>query len=100
MQKVLAVAATMAVGMALISCSETPAVYSPTTSRMVYEPPAQIERAPLPPPLAYASATNKTPLPGHYLAIPPMMMGQNQRRPPASGAHHRVGLLLRDRTAS
>jgi hypothetical protein len=30
---------------------------------MVYEPPAQIERAPLPPPLAYASATNKTPAP-------------------------------------
>ena len=31
-------------------------------------------------------------LPWHYLAIPPMTMGQNQRqRQPASGAHHRVG---------
>jgi hypothetical protein len=53
----------MAVGMALISCSEPPAVSSPTTSRMVYEPPARIERAPLPPPVGYASATSNTPTP-------------------------------------
>ena len=63
MRNVLAVAATTAVGMALISCSEPPAVSSFTTSRMVYESPARIERAPLPPPVGYASPTSKTPTP-------------------------------------
>jgi hypothetical protein len=46
---------TTAVGMALISCSQPPPVYSPTTSRSVYEPSARIARAPLPPPAGYAS---------------------------------------------
>ena len=63
MRKVVAVTATMAVGMGLISCSEPPAVSSHTISRMFYEPPARIERSPLPPPPGYASATTKTPTP-------------------------------------
>jgi hypothetical protein len=70
-RKVLAVTAITAVGMALISCSEPPTAYAPTTSRMVYEPPAQIERAPLPPPLGYASTTSKTPAPLALSAKPP-----------------------------
>jgi hypothetical protein len=63
MRNVVAVAATMAVGMGLISCSEPPAVSSAATSRMFYEPPTRIERSPLPPPPGYASATTKTPTP-------------------------------------
>jgi hypothetical protein len=50
MRKVLVVTAITAVGMALLSCSEPPAVSSPTTNRLVYEPSARIARTPLPPP--------------------------------------------------
>jgi hypothetical protein len=62
-RKVLVVTATTAVGMALISCSEPPAVYSPTTSRMVYEPLARVDRAPLPPPVGHESAAGNGPTP-------------------------------------
>jgi hypothetical protein len=62
-RKVLVVPATTAVGMALISCSEPPAVYSPPTSRMLYEPSARIEWTPLPPPVGYESAAGNAPTP-------------------------------------
>jgi hypothetical protein len=60
-RKVLVVTATTAVGMALMSCSEPAAVYSPASSRVVYEPSARIERAPLPLPGGYASAAGNGP---------------------------------------
>jgi hypothetical protein len=70
-RKVLVVTATTAVGMALISCSEPPAVYSPTTSRMAYEPSARIARAPLPPPVGYASGTGNAREGSEPKATPP-----------------------------
>ena len=63
MRKMLVVAATTAVGMGLISCSEPAAVYSPASSRMVYEPLARIERAPLSPPVGYTSEAGNAPTP-------------------------------------
>ena len=63
MRKVLIVTATTAVGMGLISCSEPAAVYSPASSRMVYEPLTQIARAPLPPPVGYTSEAGNAPKP-------------------------------------
>jgi hypothetical protein len=60
---VLIVTATTAVAMGLISCSEPAAVYSPASSRMVYEPSARIARAPLPPPVGYASEAGNAPKP-------------------------------------
>ena len=63
MRKVLVVTATTAVGMGLISCSDPAAVYSPASSRMVYEPLARIERAPLPPPVGYTSEASNAPTP-------------------------------------
>jgi hypothetical protein len=63
-RKVLIVTATTAVAMGLISCSEPAAVYSPAaSSRMVYEPSARIARAPLPPPVGYASEAGNAPKP-------------------------------------
>ena len=55
--KILAVAATAVVGIALLSCSarETAAVHSPTSSPMAYEPLAAVTRAPLAPPAGYSS---------------------------------------------
>ena len=63
MGKVFVVGAATAVGMALISCSERAALYSPANSRMLYEPSAPIERAPLAPPAGYASAASNAPTP-------------------------------------
>jgi hypothetical protein len=62
-RKVLIVTATTAVGIGLISCSEPAAVYSPASSRMVYEPSARIARAPLPPPVGYTSEAGNAPKP-------------------------------------
>jgi hypothetical protein len=62
-RKVLVVTATTAVGMGLISCSDPAAVYSPASSRMVYEPLARIERAPLAPPAGYTSEASNVPTP-------------------------------------
>jgi hypothetical protein len=57
LRKVLVVMATTAVGVALLSCSapRPSADHSPTTSPMVYEPSAPVVRAPLSPPVGYAS---------------------------------------------
>jgi hypothetical protein len=60
-RKVLTLAATLAVCLALSSCTE-PSSVSAQTSRMASEPPARIERAPLPPPVGYASATSESPM--------------------------------------
>lgn len=62
-RKVFAVTATTAVGMTLLSCSapRPSADHPPTTSSMVYEPSAPVVRAPLSPPLGYASHSS-TPL--------------------------------------
>jgi len=49
--------------MGLISCSEPAAVYSPASSRMVYEPSARIARAPLPPPVGFTSEAGNAPKP-------------------------------------
>jgi hypothetical protein len=62
-RKVLIVTATTAVGITLISCSEPAAVYSPASSRMVYEPSARIARAPLPPLVGYTSEAGNAPKP-------------------------------------
>lgn len=65
MRKVLVVTAITAVGMALPSCSGPPsaAVDSPTTSRTVYEPSGRVARAPLSPPVGYASPQRNSPTP-------------------------------------
>jgi hypothetical protein len=57
MRRVLAVTATTAVGIALLSCTapQPSAVHSPTATAMVNEPLAPIVRAPLLPPVGYAS---------------------------------------------
>src|SRR5215467_14095191 len=61
--------------MGLISCSEPTAVYSPASSRMVYEPSTQIARAPLPPPVPYGGTTDegskpKATTPGEWRSSP------------------------------
>ena len=63
MRRVLVVAVTMAAGMALLSCSGSlpSAVDSPTASRMIYEPSARVARAPLAPPVGYASPSRNPP---------------------------------------
>ena len=65
MRKVLVVTAITAVGMALPSCSGPPSatVDSPTTSQMVYEPSGRVARAPLSPPVGYASPQRNSPTP-------------------------------------
>jgi hypothetical protein len=62
-RRVLVVAATTAAVTALLSCSGPPpsAGDAPTTSRMVYEPSARVSRAPLPPPVSYASPSRNSP---------------------------------------
>jgi hypothetical protein len=60
-RKVLTLAVTSAVCVVLSSCSEPPSLSSAATSRMDYEPPTRIERAPLPPPVGYASPATESP---------------------------------------
>jgi hypothetical protein len=57
MRRVLVVTATTAVGIALLSCTapQPSAVHSPTTTPMINEPSAPVVRAPLSPPVGYAS---------------------------------------------
>jgi hypothetical protein len=64
-RKMLVVTATTAVGMALLACSgpRPSAVYSATTSPMVYDPSARVARAPLSPPVGYASPPRNSPTP-------------------------------------
>jgi hypothetical protein len=64
-RKVLVVTATTSVGMALLACSgpRPSAVDSATTSPVIYERSARVARAPLSPPVGYASPPrNTTPL--------------------------------------
>ena len=62
MRKILLVAATTAVGMASLSCSAPgpSADRSATGSAMVYERSAPVVRAPLSPPVGYASSPHLT----------------------------------------
>jgi hypothetical protein len=53
MRKVRRVAATMAVGMTLLSCSPRPPVVN-VPPREAYAPPSAVSRVPLPPPVGYA----------------------------------------------
>ena len=57
MRKALVLTATMAVGMALLSCSapEPSKGLSPTTTSTINPPSEQVVRAPLAPPVGYAS---------------------------------------------
>ena len=57
MRRVLVVTATVAVGLALLSCTvpQSSAVNTPTTTPMFNEPLAPVVRAPLLPPAGYAS---------------------------------------------
>src|SRR5215207_141418 len=64
-RKVLVVTATTSVGMALLACSgpRPSAVDSATTSPVIYERSARVARAPLSPPVGYASPPRNSPTP-------------------------------------
>lgn len=76
LRSVLLVAITMAAGPVLLSCSEPrlSADESPTNSRLPYEPPGPVARAPLLPPAGYASTSPST------------------NSPPSSGSNEKAGL--------
>ena len=59
-RKVLVVTATTSVGMALLACSGPPTVDSATPSPAMYERSERIARAPLSPPVGYASPLRDT----------------------------------------
>ena len=63
MRKVLVVTSTTVVGIALLSCTapQPPAVHSSTATPMVNEHLAPVVRAPLSPPVGYASPTPLAP---------------------------------------
>jgi hypothetical protein len=55
MRKLLTCLLIAAAGMASLSC-DAPQANAPSAPSVAYEPPAPIDRAPLPPPAGYASA--------------------------------------------
>ena len=92
MRKVLVVTATTSVGMALLACSgpRPSAVDSATTSPVIYERSARVARAPLSPPVGYASPPRNI-RPWPRMAIPPMKGPTHRRQPAGSGGHPPVG---------
>lgn len=82
------VTSTTAVGIALLSCTAQPsAVHSPTATPMVNEHSAPVVRAPLSPPVGYASPP---PLPNSPTPLAPYANSPNEDAEPQTSAHWRA----------
>ena len=86
MRRVLIVTATTAVGIALLSCTapQPSAVHSPTTTPVVNEPSASVVRAPLSPPVGYASPP---PLTNSPTPLAPYANSPNEGAEPQTAPH-------------